>query len=72
MKKEKIIISAHLVDFVKSLDGKIVFRNENQNLVSFMLSRDEWEKLFYETIISGNNPYELYSWSQNFNSQHFK
>lgn len=65
MKKEKVVISKHLVDFVSSLDSKLTFRKETDDLVSFTLSRKDWEKLFYETIISGNNPWELYSWTYN-------
>lgn len=72
MKTEKVIVHKSLKEYVQSLTSdKINFVKENEALVSFTLSKENWEKLFYETIISGNNPWELYSWSHNHNSQHY-
>ncbi len=68
---EKITISKYSTDFVQSLtDSKINFVKESDYLVSFELTKDDWKKLFSETIKSGNNPFECYSWSHNILSDH--
>jgi hypothetical protein len=60
-----IIISKYSKDFVMSLTSKITFKKVNENLVSFELTRDDFKKLFTETVKTGNNPFELYSWDKN-------
>jgi len=66
MKTEKITISKYSKNFIKSLivfDFNFVI--ENDYLISFEIPKNEWIKLFQETIKKGNNPFELYSWSSN-------
>jgi hypothetical protein len=60
-----IIISKYSKDFVMSLTSKITFKKVNENLVSFELTKDDFKKLFTETVKTGNNPFELYSWDKN-------
>jgi hypothetical protein len=62
---KKIIISKYSKDFVRSLTNKITFKKVNENLVSFELTKDDFKKLFTETVKTGNNPFKLYSWDKN-------
>ena len=68
---EKIIISKYSKEFVTSLDNTITFNQVTEYLVSFELTKEDWKKLFSETIKSGNNPFELYSWDGNILSQFY-
>jgi hypothetical protein len=61
----KIIISKYSKDFVRSFNSTITFSKISEYLVSFELTKKDWKKLFSETIKSGNNPFELYSWDKN-------